>query len=496
MKKILEYLLLLVLLAIFIFLVWSKLGQFFCNQGDRYLESSSYKEAINSYEKSIRINPGLWIAHLGLAEAYRESGDYDGAVREYKITININPVSVKAYDSLAYLYSQNAKFDEALKTLDQAEKAVPGDETLRSSREYCCFLYFAGALTKSTDLFLARNNKEAISSLKNVFASCPGSALAYYTLGYYYFSQQDYGNAEINLNKAIEIDPNFYYSYKVLADIYFEQRDTGKALSFAQKAVSLGSSDASNYNELGLLLMRLERYAEALTYLKKAVSLDPDNADYIYSLGSVYRDNKMVDQAISEYNKVRMLKNDYPNLHNDLADIYLNLGRTEEALSEYRQEIKYCREKLKNSPNDSTALNNYAYALSGIGESGKAQEIAEGLVSSYPRYREAYLTLSRIYEKMNKHDLALKSLEKAKQLSGGEEFINDALSKLRKQSLIGGPAHPEGKDWVYLKNGRKMQGKIKKEYPDKVLLEVWMGPTRGELIFYRDSIDRIEKAKD
>jgi len=496
MKKAIEYLLLLVLLAIFIFLVWSKLGKFFCDQGDRYLESSSYKEAINSYGKAVRINPGLWSAHLGLAEAYRESGDYDGAIREYKITININPVSVKAYDSLAYLYSQNAKFEEALKTLSQAEEKIPGDQTLKDSREHCCFLYFADALTKSTELFLAQNNKEAIPVLKNVFSSCPGNALAYYTLGYYYFSEQDYSNAETNLNKAIAIDPDFYYAYKVLADLYFEQKDTGKALFYAQKAVSLGSKDASNYNDLGLLLMRLERYGEAAAYLKKAVSLDPNNADYIYSLGSVYRDNKMFDQAISEYNKIRVLKNDYPNLHNDLADIYVNLGRNKEAISEYQQEIKYCREKLKSFPNDPVALNNYAYALNGINEPGKAQEVAERLVSLYPRYREAYLTLSRIYEKMNKHALALKTLEKAKQLSGAEKFINDALSRLREQSLIGIKAHPQGRDWVYLKNGRKIQGRIKKEQQDKVILEVWLGSTQGELIFYRDSIERIEKAKD
>ncbi len=151
--------------------------------------------------------------------------------------------------------------------------------------------------------------------------------------------------------------------------------------------------------------MRLERYAEAVPYLRKAVSLASDNVDYIYSLGSVYRDNKMFDQAISEYNKVRVLKNDYPSLHNDLADIYVNLGRGQEALAEYRKEAKYCGEKLKNSPADPVLLNNYAYALNGSGESNRAQEIAEGLVSAYPRYRQAHLTMSKIYEKMGKRDL-------------------------------------------------------------------------------------------
>lgn len=496
MKKIIEYSLFFILLAVFLFVAWSKVSKLFCSQGDQYLERSLYKEAISSYSNSIRVNPRLWPAHLGLAEAYRESGDYDGAVREYKATIDINPFDVKAYDNLVYLYSQNGNFQEALEVLKGAENKLPQDKTLKDARERCCFLYFADALSKSTDLFLGRNNKEAISTLKTVFAACPGNALAYYTLGYYYFAEQDYSNAEINLNKALELDPDFYYAYKVLADIYFEKGDAEKALFYAKKAVFLAGGDASNYNNLGLLLMRLERYPEALVYLKKAVSLDPDNLNYIYSLGSVYRDNRMFEQALAQYNKIRVLGDDFPNLHNDLADIYVNLGRPEEAIAEYRREINYCREKLKNSPRDPVALNSYAYALNGINEPDKAKEVAEGLVTLYPRYREAYLTLSLIYEKMHKPDLALKSLEKAKQLSGGERFISEAISRVRREPPAAGKTHPEGNDWVFLKNGRKMRGRIRKETPDKVILEVWLGSTRGEVIFYRDSIERIEKARE
>lgn len=280
---------------------------------------------------------------------------------------------------------------------------------------------------------LAQKNKEAISLLENALLLCPGSALAYYTLGYYYLASQDYNNAEMNLNKSIAIDPQFRYAYKLLSDIYLKRRDIEKAVLYAQKAVSLDGSDASSCNDLGLLLMRLERYAEALPYLQKAVSLAPENVDYLYSLASIYRDNKMLSQAIEGYSKVNLLKSDYPNLHNDLADIYVVLGSPAQALVEYRQEAKYCREKLKNSPADPILLNNYAYALNGAGESSRAQEIAEGLVSAYPRYRQTYLTMSKIYEKMDKHDLALNSLEKARQLSSGESFIDDEIARLNKR---------------------------------------------------------------
>lgn len=431
-RKVIGYLLLVVLLGVFAFLAWGKLAAFFCNRGNYYFEQMDYQKAAASYKNSIRMDPESWMAHLGLADVYRESGDYQAAAREYKKVLSINPLYARAYDSLAHVYYEEANYEEALKVLLQGQKGIPSDQKLIESFQSCCYAYIADALNKSTELFLAQKKEEAIPLLENALSSCPGSALAYYTLGYYYLANGDYDKAEINLNKSLGIDPQFSQAYKLLSDIYLDKRDIEKSLFYAQKTITLDASDPIALNDLGLLLMRLERYSEAIPYLEKAASLDPENADYVYSLASVYRDNKMFAQALEGYRKLGVLKNDYPNLHNDIADIYIALGKPDQALSEYRQEIKYSGEKLeKSSAADPVLLNNYAYALNGIGGSAKAQQIAEGLVLAYPRYRQAHLTLSKIYEKMNKNDLALKSLEKAKQLSSGESFIDDELSRLK-----------------------------------------------------------------
>lgn len=495
MKKIVRYLVLLILLGVFIPLAWGKLGAFFCNQGNYYFERLDYKKAVTFYENSIRINPKAWMAHLGLADTYRELKNYRASAKEYKRVLEINPSCARAYNSLADVFYQEANYREALGVLLKGQKENPELAQLKDSFKKCCEAYFADTLDRSTDLFLAGKSKEAISALQNVLAPCPGNALLYYTLGYYYLSGQDYNNAEINLNKSILADPQFYYAYKLLSDIYLKKGNIEKTIFFAQKAVFLNSKDASNQNELGLLLMRLERYAEALPYLKEAVYLNPNNLDYLYSLASVYRDNKMYKQAIVEYEKLVILKDDYPNLHNDLAEIYIVLNRTAEATVEFQKEIQYCREKIKNSPNDPMFLNNYAYALNGSGQSDKAKDVAEGLAVSHPRYQQVYFTLSKIYEKMNMRDLALKSLEKAKQLSSGENFIDEEISRVKSSPLVKNDKYVEGDDWVYLKNGRKFRGRIKKENMDKIVLEVLSGDALGELAFYRDTIERIEKNK-
>jgi protein O-GlcNAc transferase len=496
MKKIIEFLLLLAVLVVFLYLARGKLEAFFYNQGNDYFERSLYKEAISSYGNALKVNPQSWLAHLGLAEACRDSRDYDKAADEYNKALNINPLCVKAYQSLAEMYSQKGSHVEALSVISRAQDKIPNDLKINQAAQECCYGYVVSTLNKSTDLFLGEKNAEAISLLKHTLKSCPDSAVGQYTLGYYYVSVKDYDNAETSLKKTLLIDPQFYYAHKLLSQVYFKKGNFGKELSSAKEAFASNNNDATICNDLGLALMHLERYAEAITYLKKAVSLDSNNTDYIYSLGSVYRDNKMFNQAILEYNKLSVLKNNYPNLHNDLADIYDNLGNRTQAVLEYQKEAGYCQQELKNNPTSPVLLNNYAYALNGFGESEKAKETIEGVINAYPRYRQAYLTLSRINEKMQNADLALMALEKAKQLSAGEEFIDNEIFRLNKQSLSKTEKQSAQKDSIYLKNGRQLQGKIIKEYPDKVVLEVWLGSSRGEVIFYRDAIERIEKTQN
>ena len=425
MKKIITYLLLVILLGVFIFVSWGKLGAFFCNQGSDYLEQQSYKKAITAYENSLRVDPGSWMAHLGLASVYLEIRDYPASAQEYKKVLKINPLYARAYESLAYIYSLQDNYAAALQVLDWGEKENPADKSIKQARESCCYSYLADALNKSTELFLAQKAKEAISLLSNVLKRCPGNVFAYYALGYYYTFSQDYTQAEINLNKCIAMNPQFHYAYKLLADIYLKKGNIQEAVFYAQKVIATDNQNVSGYHELGLLLMYLERYTEALPYLRKAVNLAPDNLEYAYSLASVYRDAKMFDQAIAEYRRVSALKDDYPNLHNDLADIYIVLNRPNQALVEYKKEMQYGQEKMKIYPLDPVVLNNYAYALNGAGKSLQALEVAEKLVIAYPHYRQAHLTMSKIYEKLKKPDLALASLEKAKQLSRGESFIGE-----------------------------------------------------------------------
>ncbi len=431
MKKKIELFLLFILLVFLFLLVREKSAAFFNNLGNSYYGNASYDQAIEAYNRSIKLKPDYWIPHLGLANSYAAAGRYDMAVLEYRKALRLNPGCSEALNALLQVYIKERKYNEAFSLI--SDSAIKDDQ-IKESSSYACRLFLSEAMNESINLFFGSDKAGAIGLLAQSLEKCHGNAQDYYTLGIFNFMEGYYQEAERLFNLALAVDPDFDNAYKMLGLIHFGKGNREEAEKYWNQAIAINSKDASSYHDLGLLLMDSERYSEALFYLRKAVELDPSNKDYLYSLASTYRDNKMLNEALGLYKKLENVQADYPNLHNDLGDIYRNLGEEEKALKEYRKEIEYCEAKLKFDGNNPLILNDYANSLDSIGESRAAKEIAERLIRNNPDFRQGYLTLARIYENLNMKDLALKALESAKRISSGK-FIENEIVRLKKVPL-------------------------------------------------------------
>jgi tetratricopeptide (TPR) repeat protein len=106
------------------------------------------------------------------------------------------------------------------------------------------------------------------------------------------------------------------------------------------------------------------------------------------------------------------------------------------ATLEFNKEIANCKAKLGLHPEDVTVLNDYAYALNGIGGSEKAREIIEKVFTLNPGYRQAQLTLAKIYEKTGNIAKAQEALRRAKSLSAQSNFIDRELKNLKSQIAV------------------------------------------------------------
>ena len=138
---------------------------------------------------------------------------------------------------------------------------------------------------RGTTLFKSDRFEEGISYFNRVLESDPGNNLAYYNIGYGYYSLKEYEKAISSFSKALELNP----------------------------------SDSASQMYIGLIHYYKAEYPESIEAYNRAISIYPKYATAFYNRGLAYGQMKVYDKAIADFDRATELKKDYP-------DAYYNRG--------------------------------------------------------------------------------------------------------------------------------------------------------------------------
>ena len=485
MKKLIETLIIIVLLGVLVFFGKDKLAMFYSNQGFDYYENASYEQAIDSFKKSLTLDPSVSTVHYNLAKAYDRAQLKEEAISEYRKSISLDPSFTWGYEALANIYFEKKLYDKAIAVLQEATANGVHNDEIDPLVNHVSSEYMANLINAAMTAFDNGDKVKARELLSKALQLNPNFALGYYTFGYFYYFEGKLDKAVEKLKKAIQLDPMFLPAHRLLGDIYFEKKDFSKAADAYKVALSINTNDAVLLNNLGICFMNLEDYHKAAKYLEEALNLDPGNINFQYSLASVYRDAGMLKESAEEYKSIINKEPDYPNVHNDLADIYAREGHKEKASRQYKEELDFCLEKLQAKPNDPFLLNGIACAYNGIGEYDKAKIYAKRAIAAKPDYREAYLTLSNIENNLCDFKSSMGALKRANELSPDDPyFIKEAMDNVRQLKFFPTTV-------IHMKNNRRFEGIIKRQTKDSITLEMDIGSTVGTIRLLRRDITRI-----
>lgn len=105
------------------------------NLGAVYQQKGNYREAIQYYEKSVRLSPKNSPAfdHMGLA--YESVGEWEPAIESYKRSIEYSPDFPISYLHLGKLYLKLGRHEEAGENLNQAIKTDSKGPFAREARK-------------------------------------------------------------------------------------------------------------------------------------------------------------------------------------------------------------------------------------------------------------------------------------------------------------------------------------------------------------------------
>ncbi|MCI0713981.1 MAG: tetratricopeptide repeat protein [Chloroflexi bacterium] len=212
----------------------------------------------------------------------------------------------------------------------------------------------------------ARNYKTAIQTLEEAYELDEMNQTTNYLLGYLYTARRRFDDALKHLRKALEVNPDFA---PVLA-----------AMGLAQRRIGDQQNDVSTRNqhwaqaELNLL--------KALELDPNMV--DADGESYFGTLGGLYRRQNRHEDALHAYQEAVKVtpRSSYPA--GNLAVLYKYLGRDEEANEAFERVQDIALAKLDENPNDHWSRLDLAQALLVRGEVDEALKEYRQLVFREP----------------------------------------------------------------------------------------------------------------
>ena len=236
-------------------------------------------DAIVYLQLALYVKPDFPVASLLLGEAYTQLGSYEKSNQAYAKVPPSNEFYTKVQERMASSLDHMGNTDGALELLDKMAKNAP---------ERINALMAKGDLLRQHKRFEEAGNvySEALGLLPKVTNI---DWVLYFARGVCYERQGKWTDAEKDLQKALELNPNQPEVLNYLAYGWLERgQNVSQARVMLEKAVRSRPNDPQILDSVGWALYLSGNYTEALGYIEKALDLLPADPEVNEHVGDVY----------------------------------------------------------------------------------------------------------------------------------------------------------------------------------------------------------------
>lgn len=197
-------------------------------------------------------------------EIYKKTKEYTNLRTED--TESKYPEIVK---NIALIYNQLGQRDNAMKAVQDARKANPGD---------------VGLILTEANIYIELGEKERYKELvTEALEQDPNNAVLYFNLGVVNSEQGEKELARGYYEKAIELDPSMENAYLNLVALILQNES-----EIVKQMNSLGNSRADNIKYDELKKERETLYRACVPVLKQLIALDNSNLEALKTLRNIY----------------------------------------------------------------------------------------------------------------------------------------------------------------------------------------------------------------
>lgn len=358
------------------------------------LQLGANVQAEASLTKALQLSPGLAMARRGLVTTYMRLGRLDRAVATLPSDIDGNDRDPGMLQLAGQAYMLQGDLNKAQRYFAKASSIVPKDATLRTSLAMSHLAAGKGdaalgelqSIAASDEgvvadmalinaLLQERKVDQALKAIDQLQKKRPSDVLPVFLRGRALLLKQDNAGARKAMERALEIDPNYFPAVGVLAVLDNAEKRPDDARARIEAAIKrdpgnvqaymvlmeLRAAKGADKAELAGILRKavdgapnnpvprqllVDHYLrngdpkEALSVAQKAVAALPDNVSLLDALGRAQSANGEHNQAQASFNRMAALQPQSPLPYLRMASASLIAGDRNAAGQSWRKALE------------------------------------------------------------------------------------------------------------------------------------------------------------
>jgi tetratricopeptide (TPR) repeat protein len=200
-------------------------------------------------------------------------------------------------------------------------------------------LWEFNAILEAADAFQAGNVDRGKGLLAKVRESDPGMYVVSFMLGENALRRQAWDEAATELQKCLDLNPNFDQAMAALARALLNLGRTDEAKAWLDKALKFNPQNYRAWYERGFIESKTDK-AAAIADMEKAVSIQPNFASLRRDLGMLQFQQQNYPEAAKHLAKAAELDVDEAPLYNFLGISLSRTGQLRKAIDSYKHALK------------------------------------------------------------------------------------------------------------------------------------------------------------
>ncbi len=420
-----------------------------------YQRAGKYKEALGELDILRKKRSGDEDVLIRQQQVYLKMNDVDAAARTARELITLNQGEPRYYSNLIEIYENNKQRDKAAEVLKEMQAKFPSDPSVQLAlanqalkrgdtptyNSYVRKVITNKDLDAETQLGLlapylqslgsdSAQRREALSLTEQLVAQHPENLNILLAYGRVLLFNNRRAQAADQYRSVIRLAPNNFGAWEQLMYAYSGREDADSLINISERAARLFPAQAIVHYLNGRGYYNKGNYPKAIRSINRAIDLVPeektdDLSEMHTVLGDIYNVTKDYAASDSNYTAAIRLTPDNATALNNYA-YYLSVRNTR-----LEDAARMSKASLKIRPGEPTFLDTYGWILYQQGKYAEALEYIRKAVDKNPLEADPTLWehLGAVQYKMGNKDEAVAAWKKAKEKGSENKDIDKMIAE-------------------------------------------------------------------